>query len=968
MDAILKIITERALGKNSTAWPFFVFPSENAASLWAAKTLSLLSEHIEKNNAGGVSSVTLPRNRFIAWDAFKENMLQNKNKERCAANQITRLLFAHYIINKNANSEKHFLSYLIPDAYARDGKIFTTIITDILPSLTLWRVKTETVHRSIDENIFGSEYQFLQELEKQYIEFLDKTGLYEPSWEKPQFQDTRNEYYIFYPSLINDFCEYEELLEEALSGNNIHIIRVPKEDDDSTLSLYDTTREELRALVSHIRRLYYEEHIPYEDILVSVPELDTLEPYIKIEFDLYNIPFHLRSGKSLAEYAEGRLFTRISDCIENNFSFEKLRALLFNYALPWKTQKKNYALVRFGIENNCVQGYRENGVHHDVWKEAFRSGKNKKLYRHYKKIKKCCKDFSRAKDFAALITATENFKSKFFYQDENPVIGRMKQVLFSTQNLVNEITALYPSAAPSSPLEIFIAVLKEETHVRDEQKTGVQLFKYGVAVSAPYRAHFIINANQKSTTKLYRPLAWLREDSRRALTLNDIDVSKDFFKCYNIKSSTGAEKDHVYFSASSLTFSGWNIPHSYFDRQHNEADTHIINEKPPARDLFIEEKAWWAGGALQGDFFAHTKNNTLLSIQKDGFSTWRRQEGGAAFNLLTAPFQKTDAPALKLKSRIDTLKYENGKLRVSATSLKKFFNCQTRWLFDDIFKIKEKALRAVLIDDIGKGLLYHDILSVLFARIRDEESEGRFDKQNIKKYYDWAESAAERITKNYPAFRGPLVRSLLDAIAGSLAQKIKKLLDAEADAFDGWYVGDTEKEFYFDVSDDIVLHGFIDRVSLSPDKSSALIVDYKTSNAPARFESAENPGSPLSDFQIACYIKMYEHSVGIKAERAVFFKINSAEIKKIVWEDHLWHDTDYSRDAFQPSIQALDDFIAHYANTIKDLDFSPKEVRCDSDDLKPQFSKKAVVPFMLCIICIYKDICRTTFSLKADAA
>jgi hypothetical protein len=967
MDDILKIITEKALGSESAAWPVFVFPSENSASLWAAKTLTLLPERGEQGRGGGYS-VTIPQNRFIAWDEFKEAIIQNKKKERRAANKITRLLFAHYIINKNAKEKKPFLSYLIPDAYARDGKIFANIITEMLPAIKLWSAKTADIHRSIDENIFGTEYQFLQELEKQYSEFLNRTGYYEPSWENLSLYGTNNEYYIFYPSLINDFFEYGELLKEAISGGTIHIIRVTDGDDSSTLSLYDTTREELRALVSRIRRLYYEEHIPYEDIFISVAELDTLEPYIKRELSLYNIPYHLRSGKPLAEYAGGRLFAQINDCVENNFSFETLRALLFNYALPWKTQNKNFALVRFGIKNNCVQGYRENGIFRDVWEEAFRQGRKKRrLYLHYKKLKKYCAAFGVAKDFAALSAAGEQFIKKFFHQDEDPVIGRIIQVLYSTQNLINEITVLYPAAAPAKPLELFIAVLKEETHVNDEKKTGVQIFKYGVAASAPSRAHFIINTNQKSTTKLYRPLAWLREDSRRALKLNDIDVSKDFFKCYNIKSSTGEEKHHVYFSAASLTFSGWNIAHSYFDRQRIGDDTCIIKEKPPSGDLFIEEKTWWASGALQDCFFNKKINSSIFKIQKEGFLNWRRQEGVGAFNLLVSPFEKTTRTARELQSGIIALKYAEGKLRVSATALKKFFTCQSFWLFNDIFKIEETGLCAVLLDDTGKGLLYHEILKVVFMMIKYEENEGRFNKKNIKKYRVWTESAAEEITKNYPAFRGPLVRSLLEAISDSLAQKIKKLFETEGDNFDGWYVGELEKEFSLAIDDDIILHGFIDRVSLPPDKQRALIIDYKTSAAPTRSQSTENTGSPLSDFQIACYIKLYEQNTGIKTGRAAFFRINSAEIKKIVWEEYEWRGDDYSRDAYQPSIQALDDFILYYAKTIENLDFSPKEVRCGSDSLKPEFSAKAVVPFKVCVTCIYKDICRTTFSLKADA-
>ncbi|MDR3302131.1 MAG: PD-(D/E)XK nuclease family protein [Spirochaetaceae bacterium] len=971
MDDILRTLAQYLSVYHEAETPVFVFPSESSATFWAEKVLSLFPPK------------TIAKEHFIAWDSFKEKNINVEKKGQKPSNKIIRLLFAYYLIHKNKT--EHFLEFLIPNDYAEEGVIFAKTLAAMLPSLKLWRAKTAQAFAKKNDalannEILRHEYDFLTELEKQYAAFLEDNFLFEPSWEKPPFRDREHIFYLFYPSLIEDFCEYEALLDAP----NVHKIPIKQTDDEdeSDLLLFESTTQEIKFLVSEIRRLYKEEYIPYEEIFVSVPELETLEPYLKREFYIYNIPANIRLGRTLAEYNEGLLWTQINDCAQNNFSFTSIRAVLFNFALPWRTPNKNAALIKFAIKNNCVSGYREKGKKKDIMEEAFwGKEKKKRLFNHYKKLKKYFLHIANAKDFQDMFQWTHRFIQKFFtkidQEDNNTVLGRILRELQYTKDIVAEITENHPERAPISPLGFFIGVLKERTHVKDENKTGVQVFPYGVAAASPARAHFIINVNQKTAAKLYRPLAFLRGDSRKTLNIEDVDISKDFFKSFKVKAELDEnKKNYIYFTASSLTYSGWVLPHSYFDRtkrraQETVSETHIKKALPPSADLFSLEKEWWAhneteelagknekNGEKKLSFFDSDKK--ILAIQKSSFNRWSPFAVIPNFNLLKNEFPREYTASTLIQNRINAIKRSEhsakGMLRVSPTSLKNFFTCQVYWLFREILKIEEYNLHALLLDDINKGLLYHEILQYLFTGIQENGNEGRFDKSRLEDYYLLADSAAKKVTRTYPAFRGPLARPLLGSMAEALSKKIKNLLSEEAENFDGWIVSDLEKE-YLIKQNNIIFHGFIDRVSLSSTKDSALIVDYKTGTPPSKIASTGSRGSPLSDFQIASYIKLYEASSNIKVFHATFFSINGGEFKKII------KDSD-TREGYQKTIESLDNYIDYYVDSLLRLDFVPRNINCDNDDLKPDFLTKAI-PLNHCYKCIYKNICRTTYSLNA---
>jgi RecB family exonuclease len=941
----------------------FVFHSETAALFWARKALAVFD----------VKAVA--RERFIAWDVFKAENLSVFYPDKKPVTRAIRLLYARLLCVQNA--AEPFLRALIPVQYARDGQLFAPSIARLLPGLKLWRAKlaaAETAHGSL--GAFADFADFLL-LEARYEAFLTENHLFEPSWEKPPFKDTAHEYFIFYPRLIEDFAEYEELLDAA----SVHKIEstLCAETDTETLTLYESERTELRAAALEIRRLHEEEGIPYEEIAVSCAELKHSEAYITRELDLYGIPYHARLGKPLAEYDAGAFFSRVNDCVREHFSWNSLEALLTSAALPWRCPNKNRALRAFGVKNNCVSGYREHGLRRDVWEEAFlgalsarsrgaaeeRLRTRLRLFNHYRKLKIKITRMVNAKTSAALLRRVHDFFAHFFTPavsaEHSDVIGRCVSELSQLALLEK----LYPALAPSRPLDALLELLKERIHVRETEKSGVALFDYGVAASIPVRAHFILGANQSALTRLFRPLSHIRQDKRQLLALEDVDVSEDFLRAYIQTIDTQGRRTVMRISASRAAFSGAQIPHSYYLRPGPTASGAryvTAAPAPSAAGAYSAEKAWWKaardnrrGGADGG---APPFPALLFAPQKEGFETWQFFSRGARFDMLCAALPETGAAAALVREALRQRKFRDRgqktpdtKLRISPTSLSCFFICPMRWYYRDIVKLSPCQTRAKMLDDEGRGILYHEILHALFERIEREDRAFLAAKRHT--YRLWAEEAALKAAKSFHAFRGPLAAPLIGAMAHSIARNIGRLLELEAASFDGWSAAALEQSCR-EERETVVLTGKIDRVSVSPDGLPA-IVDYKTGKLPDKKDCVHTAALPLSDFQIPLYLRLYENTTNVTVEHALFTHPLRAEERHIVRPSGR---TPLPREAYQETLDALESFIARHETAARALDFAPREARVSGGRI--DFTRKKI-PRAACAACDYRSVCRTLF-------
>ena len=983
MNTVIQILREHIADQNIR----FVFPSQTSANLWARKTCTL----------GIVRSVAAER--FLAWDRFKEDVIRERETNREPASSVMRKLFADALIRKNAGEKDPLLKSLVPPEYAQGGAVFIPYIARLLPSLFLWEnLMKEARGRPKDQ-----EDEDYETVKNEYAAFLERYGLFEPSWEDAKIRAGSERYIIFFPELIEDFAEYDALLKDA-RFTRIGAETVSSVSGGQSLLLYQSAREEIRGAVMELERLHEEEGLPYEDMALSIPELEEMEPYLLKEFSLRHIPVTRRAGKKLGESGAGRLFSLMNECASSRFSFTSIKALVLNEHIPWKEREKNKALVNFGIKYNCVSGYVQDGKARDIWEEAFKEG-GRELQSYYRELKKGVLELTGSKSFADVRKHYFTFRRGLLDMEkisgeDDAVLSRCIEELGTLVGLEEKFND--PETVPSSPFGFFLSCLDEQEYVRAGQNPGVNIFKWRVAAASPFACHFVLNASQDAASVLYQPMRFLRQDKRKALGLEDRDATGAFFllsaaepqSCRTSAQVRDTEDDDGFtsrtrISASIQTFSGWAIPHSYFA----QGKTVEVSKDPEKyrgpNDPYREERRFWRAGLPSGEMPADGMSGggaglrEIFSLQKRSYELWKdtlvQKKNNFSFFNSAVPLNILPGDALPGIGPVrelleNAILGKDGYLTVTPTrDLNVYYKCPLYWLYARIFKAEEFSLEAALLDDTSLGLLYHEILKELFAKIRDEDK--AFDSRRLGTYQEWAREITRSAIKEHPAFRGPLAVPLVSPQASGMSKKIAGLLELEAEFFDGYTVAALE----FPISlrtGELLIEGVIDRVSVSPD-GEPVIIDYKTTYIPEpsdiksvdiksidikSADTGEVEEISLSEFQMPLYIKLYEEGSGAKARQvskgevsrvkgAFFYSINGRRIKTAMGEMTGGRSKAPSREEYESFLEAAGRQIVEFGRRVKALDFIPLQLRIKE-----------------CLGCVYKTVCRTAYFLNSSAA
>jgi hypothetical protein len=767
---------------------------------------------------------------------------------------------------------------------------------------------------------------------------------------------------------VEDYGEYGELLE---NNKTFEIIRRERGGEPLFLNWYSSVRAEIRDTVLEIRRLHETGGFAYEDMAVSLPQIEDLAPYVLRELSLYGIPCRMGAGKPLSTYGAGRVFTLIQNCVTNDFSFAAVKSLLLNTRLPWARPDINRELIEFGVSHNCLSAYREKGETKDIWEEAFKMSPREELLRqYYKGLKAELIPLVKAKTFSGIRRYYFVFRNASLDMlrctaESDAVLARCIEELSSLIRLEEE----YPHLIPDAPFSFYVSLLGETPYVPDQNREGVNLFPYRVAAAAPYRCHFVLNASQNAASVVYRPLNFLRQDKRRRIGLDDADVSGDFFNLYRPPVMEG-EKGYHRVSASAETFAGWTIPHSFFTNAgEGEGAGFIRDTAPQAGDPFYLEKGWWA----EGNYGKEKKNrgavssgaaafpSRLFPVQREGFQRWSsllRQGRNKGFNLLTRRLPSSWPFLPVIQEKIQKLLWSPAPdaagdgvsgncFKVSATGLNHFFYCPASWFFERLLDITEYSLEAELMDDRTLGNLYHEILKNLFQKIHDKD--GRFLPEHLGNYHSWAEELTGEAAKKFRAFPGPLSAPLLSAQAGAIAGRIARLLETEAEFFPRYAVAGLERPFSIARrinSFPVLLVGKLDRVSVSED-DEPVIIDYKTNTTPGKTGSAVGEDGNITDYQMAMYIRLYEENSTAQIGGAYFMSIKQNDITAIVGKPR--GKRGFTREEYQPTLDALETAAGRFVTSVDNKEFFPNPVNRET-----------------CGACGYKNICRTTYVLNSE--
>ena len=506
-NSILKSIQDTITKNLYNEKAVFVFPTDVASFSWA--------EWVVKNT----DCKAVERNRFLAWDHFKNNIDGNKTETRNPVPSLLRKMFAVNLMEENARNP--FLESVIAKEYAQDSVSFASWISGVLPKLGEWHAKIMLADKSLPENsLSDKENKDYNEIFERYKKFLSENNLFEPSWETKELFEDSKIYYIFFPEILDDYNDYEKFFDGKEKLKNINVIHANDFDDVITADFFSNAKTELRKTALHIRKLHYEKNIPWTDITLCAPDLDMYLPYIERELKLYCIPYVVRSGRSMTKGSAGSFFIDVLDCYNNKFSYSTVQKLLLNKFVPWKDLKLNENLVREGAKRKCICSY-EDGK--DIWEESLSSVNTgntcERELAFYKKFKSCVETFGKATNFSAVRKAWNECKTVLFDADKfesdesaNSIFGRCLSVLEDFIKLEGDF-----KMSVSNPFKIWTEEIDSSSYQPQQTKAGVSIFKYKVTAAAYFPYQFIVDANQKGLSIQNNSLKFLTEQKRRAL-------------------------------------------------------------------------------------------------------------------------------------------------------------------------------------------------------------------------------------------------------------------------------------------------------------------------------------------------------------------------------------------------------------------------------------------------------------------
>ncbi len=930
---------------------FFVFATDIALNSWVEWCITNPSD-------SGVKAVATEQ--FIPWDKFKERFITAKKQGMHAIPAVLRKVFVYNLIKQN--SENQIFNSIINPSYAKDAYSFADWISGNLPQLKKWHDRFITLDKSIldDED---NDYLILYE---RYKDFLGQS-MFEPAWETPDFNVTDDKYIIFYPEQLEDFDDYETVLKSA---DNVTCVKLPDElNYPYYVYCYKDSRSELRRTALYVRNLIDSGRAKdWSEIAVHVPDLSAIRPYIDREFKKYCIPHVIRAGQSLTINSAGDVFNNIRDCIADNFSFDSVRTLLLNEYIPWKERAVNLSLVRKGSELHCICNYSEQ-KDNDVWIKALggkREHENEYIY--YVKLRKHIESIYKSTDFESLQTSWFIFKKEFLREDgfskaADNILGRCLTELSSLIQLEKDFIKPL-SLCINNHFDFYLNEISGKSYRPQETITGVNVFDYKVAACAAYKFNIVINCTQNALSVTYRPMSFLNSKKRSLLGVCDSDyASRAFIRLYGKSNNVGCE--NTIFSTSEQTFSGFAIPHSFFQIREDKSVFTDLDRY----DFNVNEKSYLVSG--------DTNIHSLSSYQVNEFNNWKFFSDFAQVKQVDYVNEKSILDKIDYvlcKNRSDSAICNDGKglvdekalhdlsvMKITQADMNMFFPCQRKWLLRNVLKLKEDSLDINLLDPYAQGNINHKILELLFSDLKKlpvSDADGSFGNDNEK-----IESLVRKYTKaaiddkSMSFADSPLALDVLHSQEEKFVNIILSFLRSfcSQDRY-AWYTVYALEHWMCGMEKDkpYALSGKIDCIVCSDDEESNIaIVDYKNNALPTKIEcNVDNVTQRLNNFQCGMYVKLWNlNKPSIPVSIMGFNSIRQGKEIRIIEEGN----DKSNMTCYEPSLDALGKYTDRFYDAVSHGDFVPKsESDCKFNDVDVHDD---------CFGCDFKTVCRYAYSV-----
>lgn len=923
----------------------FVFPSAVPAQAWARRLCETKGK-------------PLALERFIAWDQFKEQCLSVHRPDQKPANSLSRILFASFILEKNAREAAAgapLFTEFLPPSHAGEYTPFINHTATLLPSLKTVIEQSGRLPATGSPGTPTDPYLLdLTVLYHSYADFLASHSLYEPDWIRSPFQARDRHWVLLFPDLADDWESYKQELSQQNTVSlytiqDIHIdepagaLQPPSAQDalpealNRGLLKFPSAREEIRYVAKLLSYLLHNRILEPENIALSIAGLENYTEELSLECRLREIPLSIRLGKKITDQSGGRLFSHLEACYRSHWSYRALKQLLTDRSLPWKEPDLVRQFLDFGLQFRCLTGYNESDEERDVWDDTFRHLLDEKieagfsvtkLKRFYRQLKRDILDIVTAETFEELRSKLLLFTGNHLNRETmNAEADRVYARAMEELGSLIETEQSLADCSTGKAFPIFLAHLKNTTYVHQSETRGIPVYPYRVAAGTAVKLHIVMNATQDALSVSVDPAPFLREDRKRALTLSSIDRSDAFISAYCLTPVT-------IFTAPERGFTGHTIPHQALT---SRREIRIFRDRdiPSLEDVYyMEETGNDIEGARPFPIQKAAWENSILSRRP---YTPSRDIRKAAIDM--------DALRLALYTSLTT---KNEAHHISPTDINSFLTCPFQWLLTRGLAIVEPQREIETIGQKDIGILYHAILEAFFELLKEAPGKGVF-KDEIPQYKNLMQTIIGEKLEAQRHQEGAFQESVYSMLAPRIREHLFAFLDNEIPSLDGCFVLGAEyplKRAYPRLG--IYLAGKAD-ILLLDNEGQLVIIDYKTSNQPKNRELWFNEDHRVENLQMAAYIRMAEEQCNARVSRATFYSIEKREHTMVIHPDGPKRKNSVlpvKREDYLPVLQTMD-------ATLKTMVTYLKEGR---------YPVVEATRRRICATCTVAPVCRITFS------
>jgi len=889
-----------------------VFHNENVARAY-------IIDYVRK----GTKKVALS-DRAMSWDTFKNNFLPSHEGMEEVTPLMRQLFCANFLKTQK-------LSYFInKDKYPESVDRFSFYIASILPSLD--RVEKSDVFQS-KENLLSPEMKDdIEILFHGYQDFLQSHHLFEPLFELPSVSYAPKEmlernYVIFCGDTkvgCYDFLDKLPQLQSKIERVGALSIPLDITREDIQLETFQNPVAEQRTTLRRIAYLL-DHGVAPRDIhvtLVSFP--DDIEDFAK-EAEKLDIPLQYQWGRIPTLYPAGRFLKRIQELYEEEFSLSSMKSFLLDPAFPIQEREMAQALIAKGVEYNIPHGALQKEG--DFWMKKLSRKKDAPLREWYLTLKKEISGINKSTTVVAMQRSLIRFQTEIFGDrlgwkgtEGEAVYGYCLEKL----NLLS--SSLKKCGFTSFPglYAQYIKQLEMENYVPKSEQVGIEVLSYPLSASLSVDHHFVLGLNNSATEVIDKPLDLLPPSIEDVKMRGEIDLTPAILSDYCLNQGKN------YFSFSEELYSGAQMPATFFVEKGLKCGRRNASV-PEIPDPYLNEKRLWGNEKIDEGCVSSTFQYQALSQAKNSVITSRK---GPDITRTLCPSLFTDY--------IDKLRAEDGFIKISATSIDRFYTCPFAWAMKYLLQVEKEDFEIVYIDNFAVGSLLHSVMEVFFKTV--EKKERAFDSVHMDEYRSLISTIFDEqfdLLCKTPQGPMPTAKKFLYQ---TYKEKLFDILEEEKKYFDQ-LPGEEEVTLDCTLSDlQCHLNGKFDRIIRLEGERYALI-DYKKGTPPITSEKtfmSSLAEKDLSSYQFPLYRRLIDVAQGKKAMRAAYFSIKDGKFH------FLWNVDEATEEMQKQTLDQidtlLDEKIKNMVKSIHTGDFQTTK--------NPQH----------CINCDYRRVCRLRYN------